>query len=171
MPPAALRLSRALVLLAVVLVSASACGSASATKPCWQQVQDDWTANKLGSTTYPAKCYDQAIKHLGRDLLIYSNAPDEIRAAKQAAVKQKEGDNSRKIAGVTGGSDGSNDGGSGSSGTDSAAGPLGDVLNAGSTSADGMPLPLLILGGVAALLIAMGAFGVASRRLHERGDQ
>ena len=44
-------------------------------------------------------------------------------------------------------------------------------MNAGSTSADGMPLPLLILGGVAALLIALGAFGVASRRLHERGEQ
>lgn len=171
MPPAALRLSRALVLLAVLLVSASACGSASATSHCWQQVQDDWTANRLGSTTYPAHCYDQAIKHLGRDLLIYSNAPEEIRAAKQAAARKKE-NNDRTIAGVTGGSDdGNSSGGSGDGGTDSTAGPLSDVMNAGSTSADGMPLPLMIIGGVAALLIALGAFGVASRRLHERGEQ
>jgi hypothetical protein len=161
------------VLLAVLLVSATACGSASATKPCWQQVQDDWTANKLGEKTYPAKCYDQAIKHLGRDLLIYSAAPADIRAAKQEAIKKKE--NLRTIQGVGGGgsSDGGSNSGGGSSdgGTNSTAGPLSDVMNAGSSSADGMPLPLMILGGVAALLVALGAFGVVSRRLHERGDQ
>jgi hypothetical protein len=160
------------VLLAVLLVSATACGSASATKPCWQQVQDDWTANRLGDKTYPGKCYDQAIKHLGRDLLIYSAAPADIRAAKQDAIKKKE--KLRTIQGVGGSSDGgSNSGGGGNSsdgGTDSTAGPLSDVMNAGSSSADGMPLPLMILGGVAALLIALGAFGVVSRRLHERSE-
>jgi len=158
------------VLLAVLLVSATACGSASATKPCWQQVQDDWTANRLGEKTYPAKCYDQAIKHLGRDLLIYSAAPADIRAAKQDAIQKKE--KSRTLQGVGGSPDGGSNsgGGSGDGGTDSTAGPLSDVMNAGSSSADGMPLPLMILGGVAALLIALGAFGVVSRRLHEHGE-
>src|SRR4051812_20607216 len=161
-----MRLSRAVVLLAVLIASATACGSASASKPCWQKVQDDWTANTLGSHTYAPACYDQAIKKLPDDLFYYSNAPDAIRSAKQDALRSKE--KSRKIAGVTPGSSGDDpgDGGNGSSpgdgGTDSAAGPLGTFMNAGSTSADGMPLPLLILGGVAALLIALGAFGVAS---------
>ena len=58
-------------------------GTASATRPCWKQVQDDWTNNRLGSTTYAPNCYDQAIKNLGGDVKYYSNAVDEIHAAEQ----------------------------------------------------------------------------------------
>ena len=174
MRPAALKLSRALVLLGVLLVAATACGSAQATKPCWRQVQDDWTANKLGSHTYRASCYDQAIKHLGGDVRYYSNAVDEIRAARQNAVKEKV----RHTAGVSSGSSNNSSGGGSNSGgaqtdggTDNAVGPIGDALNAGSSTADGMPLPLLILLGVAVLLVAAGAFGVASKHLHARREQ
>jgi hypothetical protein len=175
--PAALKLSRAVVLLAALLISLTACGSASATRPCWKQVQDDWTNNRLGSTTYAPSCYDQAIKHLGRDVFYYSNAVDEIHAAKQAALREKE--KPRHTAGVPAGSNNSGNGGEGGTssepgspdgGTDSTVGPIGDVLNAGSTSSDGMPLPLIILGGLALALVAAGAFGVVSRRRNGRND-
>ena len=164
MRPAAFKLSRVLVLLAALLISATACGSASATKPCWQQVTDDWTAHKLGSKTYAPSCYDQAIKHLGKDVFYYSNAVDEIHAAKRAAMQK---DLSRTTAGVH-----SSDPGSGGPTTDSGGGggqnntigPLNKALLAGSTSSDSLPLPLLILAGVALALVAAGAFGVVSRR-------
>ena len=177
MRPAALKLSRAVVLLATLLIGLTACGSASATRPCWKQVQDDWTNNRLGSTTYAPNCYDQAIKHLGRDVFYYSNAVDEIHAAKQAALREQE--KPRHTAGV-GGSGNSGDSGDGTSGSSNSGdggssnqtvGPIGDVLNAGSTSSDGMPLPLLILGGLALALVAAGAFGVVSRRRNTPGPQ
>jgi hypothetical protein len=161
--PTALRLSRALVLLAALLVAASACGQATATRPCWKQVQDDWTDNGAIDSTYKPKCYDQAIKKLPRDLFIYSDAPDVISAAKQSALKEKV----RTLQSV-GGSSNSGGGGNTGGGESGAAGPIGDVLNAGSTTTDGMPLPLLILGGVAILLLAAGAVGVTSRHVQAR---
>jgi hypothetical protein len=158
--------------LAALLISLTACGSASATRPCWKQVQDDWTNNRLGSTTYAPSCYDQAITHLGGDVRYYSNAVDEIHAAKQAALREKE--KPRHTAGVGAGSgdagngDGGTSSGSGEDGQNNTVGPLNEALLAGSTSSDGMPLPLIILGGLALALVAAGAFGVVSRRAHAR---
>jgi hypothetical protein len=161
--------------LAALLISLTACGSASATRPCWKQVQDDWTNNRLGSTTYKPDCYDQAIKHLGRDVFYYSNAVDEIHAAKQAALREKE--KPRRTAGVGAGSGGSGNGNGGTGTTSSGSGedrqnntvgPINKALLTGSSSSDGMPLPLIILAGLALALVAAGAFGVMSRRLHAR---
>jgi hypothetical protein len=158
-----LRLSRALVLLAALVVAASACGDATAGRPCWKQVQDDWSDNGTIDKTYKASCYDAAVENLPGDVRTYSDAPDVILAAKQRAVKKTL---DRTPAGVDDGSSGSNSPNTSASGNDD--GPAGVILNAGSSTADGMPLPLLILGGVALLLLAAGAVGVTSRRLQAR---
>jgi len=174
--------AHALVLLAAMAAALTACGSSSAASPCWKQVQDDWTNHTLGDHTYAASCYDLAIKNLPPDLRSYSDAPDQILAAKQKALRAKP----RRLQFLSAGGSGSSDGGGGtsatsntgggssSSGTGGGASPLGTVLNAGSGSSDSMPLPILILGALAILLIAGGAVGVANRHLHARqpgGDE
>jgi len=45
------------------------------------------------------------------------------------------------------------------------------ALKNGSKSADSVPIPLLVLGGLALLLIAAGAAGVVAKRLQSRGPR
>jgi hypothetical protein len=145
----------------------SACGSSAAATPCWKQVQSDWSNHRLGKTTYAASCYDQAITHLPPDVRYYSNAVDEIQAAKQAAINKKNPP--RHTAGVGNGNSNSGGGGptsGGSNGSPPGASPADTIL--GSSSADSVPLPLLIIAGLAILLLAAGAVGVANRHLQAR---
>lgn len=162
------RAPHALVLLAALTAALSACGSSSAATPCWKQVLSDWSNHRLGTTTYPISCYDQAVNHLTPDLLYYSDAPDAIHAAKLAAINKT----SRKLSNYSGGSSQPGGGGGPTAGGGSdntgggSASPVDKVL--GSSSADSVPLPLLIVAGLAILLLAAGAVGVANRHLAAR---
>jgi hypothetical protein len=160
---ATIRAPHALVLLAGLLLALTACGSSSAATPCWKSVLNDWSNHKLGQTTYPIACYDQAIKNMGPDLRYYSSAPEDIAAAKSKALLKENKD--RHTAGLGGSSAGGGSDG-GSSGGGNAQSPASQVL--GSSSADSVPLPLMILAALAVLLLAAGAVGVANRRLQTR---
>lgn len=170
MRPTRKRAPHALVLLAALTAALTACGSSSAATPCWKQVLNDWTATQKVKATYPIACYDQAIKNMGPDLRYYSDAPDAIMAAKQAALNKK----ARHLQSVGGGTSGSGSGGSGTGsgpsdgGGSSSGSPASVVLNAGPSSADSLPLPLLIIAGLAILLLAAGAVGVANRHVQAR---
>ena len=149
------RLARRLIaVLALLLVALATAAPATAAKPCWRQVLDDWTDNTRLNKTYPISCYDSALKNLPEDIVSYTDAYDHIANARQDAL---QGD--RVLSGSPGGDDDDPDGG---------GGPLGDVLGAGTDSADSIPLPLLILGGLATLLMAAGGAGLLSRKLQAR---
>jgi hypothetical protein len=143
-----------IAILALVLVALATAAPAAAAKPCWRQVLDDWTDNTRLNKTYPISCYDSALKNLPEDIVSYTDAYDHIANARQDAL---QGD--RVLSGSRGGDDDDPDGG---------GGPLGDVLGAGTDSADSIPLPLIILGGLATLLMAAGAAGLLSRKLQAR---
>jgi hypothetical protein len=151
------RLARRLIaVLALLLVALATAAPAAAAKPCWRVVLDDWTDNTRLNKTYPISCYDSALKNLPEDIVSYTDAYDHIANARQDAL---QGD--RVLSGSEGGgNDDDPDGGGG--------GPLGDVLGAGTDSADSIPLPLLILGGLATLLMAAGGAGLLSRKLQAR---
>jgi hypothetical protein len=166
------RAPHALVLLIALATALSACGSSSAATPCWKQVLNDWTATQHVKTTYPIACYDQAMKNMGPDLRYYSDAPDAILTAKREAQSKKV----RRLQGL-GGSSSPNGGpsagaGSGDGGNNNGGGPpqspASQLLNAGPTSADSLPLPLLFIAGLAILLLAAGAVGVANRHVQAR---
>ena len=149
-----------------LLIVLAVAGPASAATPCSERVQDDWSDNGRIDGTYAPSCYDQAIADLPADAKYYSEAPDVIEAAKQQMLR----DNVRTPSGFGGGG-GSNTGGNGSSGESSGGGgdsPLGTILNAGPGAADDIPLPLLILGLIALLLMGAGAAGLISRRMQAR---
>jgi hypothetical protein len=146
---------RLIAVLALVLVALATAVPAAAAKPCWRQVLDDWTDNTRLNKTYPISCYDSALKNLPEDIVSYTDAYDNIADARQDAL---QGD--RVLSGSEGGADDDDPDGGG--------GPLGDVLGAGTDSADSIPLPLLILGGLATLLMAAGGAGLLSRKLQAR---
>lgn len=160
------------LLVAAVVALALAPTPAQAAAPCWKRVIDDWVADGRIDGVYSAGCLQQARKHLPEDLRAYSNIEESIDASLQG----------RTTAGVGGSTTNSpprnlspkeakeitkqvNE----EQGAKPKEGPIDEVLNAGGpTSADSFPLPLIILTGLALVLLAAGAAGVAHRKLAAR---
>jgi hypothetical protein len=152
-----LRLAGLLIAALTLLVLALAMGGpATAAKPCWRTVLDDWTDDTRLDKKYSIACYDEALENLPADLRDYTDAFDQISNARQAALR---GDDDRELSGAGGGSNDPDDSG---------GGPLDDVLGAGNGSSDSIPLPLLILAGLAGLLMAAGGAGLLARKLQAR---
>ncbi len=176
-----------LKLLAAVLVAAAALlgavahpAPAAAAGPCWKALLNDWYDGRIDST-YPVHCYSDAIKHLPADVQTYSSARDDILRALQSAKArlQKSG---QSVSGTTpivpttsGGSSGpSTTTTTTTTPTDTSPGKssgkgltgLADKLNPSSPSS--LPLPLLVLGALAILLVAAGGAGLLAKRMQGR---
>lgn len=169
-------LTLTLVLAAVVVgVGATAAPSAAATKPCWKRLINDWYDGRIDQT-YPARCYRDALRNLPEDVDAYSTARDDIERALLSAARRKGGpldpddpippgpgnENGPKADGeddgqpappLPGGSDGGN----------------GGILDAfRPSSADEIPVPLLVLGGLAVVLIGAAAASFVARKIQAR---
>jgi hypothetical protein len=141
--------------LAALSVGASA---AAAKTACWRQILNEWVDNRQIASTYPLGCYREAIQHVPEDLRVYTDIEEAINSARQQAVRNQ---NLREPTGAQPGE------------ADRRRDPDADLFTQGfdklgPNNADSMPLPLLILGGLALLLIAAGAAGLISRRIRGR---
>jgi hypothetical protein len=172
-------------LVALVLVPSALAAAPTTTTPagptgknCWSALIKDWYDGRIDDT-YPVHCYKDALKNLPPDVKTYSDAYDVISRALAAATRDKKSvdpdaliappdtstghtttvrngtTTTTPAAGPTGGNGGGN-----------AAPPLTQLP--GDRGADGVPVPLLILGGLALLLVAAGAAGLVARRLQAR---
>ena len=168
--------SLVVLLAAIAATFAVTAGPAFATS-CGQKVIDDWYGSKTGqlSKIYPIHCYKDALDIVKNetDLEVYSNARQDIERAMALAI----------AAGKSGG------GGPGSNaynpalpsflgGPDAKYGgqppeetqpyppksttPISNVLHG--SSASSVPLPAIILGAIAALLLALGGTAYFARR-------
>ncbi|HET6682595.1 MAG TPA: hypothetical protein VFG75_02775 [Gaiella sp.] len=171
------RLSLPALVLGLVLATLALAGpAAAASKSCADQVVADWYGDGRVDKVFPAHCYQEAIRSLPVDVLDYSNAKEDILRALAFARK---GEND---PGPTGGSqptgngpgtpttettpeppDTSHPGPEGGTGTDA-----NDTVDTSGPSS--VPIPLLILGGLALLLLAAGGAGYLSRRSQARRD-
>jgi hypothetical protein len=139
------RLPLALPLAAVAAVFASLVSVAPATaSPCGNKVLKDWSGNSRIDGTYQLHCYQDAIDSLPIDLRDYSDAPDVIgRAFREAGGRTltmhrtKQGRETDRVSS--------------------------DPIPAGA-SPSAVPIPLLVLAGVALALLAAGGLGYISRR-------
>jgi hypothetical protein len=166
-----------LVLTAASVPAASAKSSAAKAAPCWKKLITDWYDGRIDHS-YPVHCYRDALKHLPQDVRTYSDAYDVISRALASATRGKKhvnqnalipppSNNDKGGGGSSGGGGGSSSGGGGSSGGDS--GFLNQAVGKlGSNSADTVPVPLLVLAGLAVLLVAAGGAGLLARRVQTR---
>jgi hypothetical protein len=152
--------------------AAAPAASQQATNKCWQDVVNDWLHNQPNlKGTYAIPCYTQAIQHLNAypDLKGYSSAADDIRRALFAVIHQE-------------GRDGQ---GGGGAPPPSPAGPNGPQSSGGTGAphkslwtrltdrvapgnAQSVPLPLIVLAGLALLLLLAAGATWFARRMQMR---
>jgi hypothetical protein len=139
-------------ILGVVALSVGA-SVAAAKSACARQILNEWADNRQISTTYPLHCYREAIAAVPEDLRVYTDIEQDILAARQQAAR---GTRTLQNRNQTSQSDSQRDPDAGlfTQGFD----------KLGPNNADSMPLPLIILAGLALLLVAAGAVGLVSRR-------
>ena len=153
-PAPKLFLRAALVACALlVAVGAPSAPAARTTTPCWVKLLNDWYDGRIDNV-YPIPCYRQAINHLPTDIKQYSNASEQIERALATAIALKKNPNAVTT----------------SSGRTTPQGPVPSAIDSSSPGgANSFPLPLLILGGLAILLLAAGIVGLIIRR-RQGGD-
>ena len=171
-----------LVVLAGMLAVASPAGAASS---CGRAVIDDWYDNGRVDGTYALHCYDDAIEILPRDVRDYSSAKDDIQRALQAR-KRGEAAPPATTDPTPGGGGGTTtpedpddptdttttettgSGPTGGSDDPPTGNEAGGAIDTESDSASSVPIPLLILAGLALLLVAAGSAGYVIRRVQAR---
>lgn len=142
--------------------STASAQSASAKTTCWKQIQDDWVDDGIIEGVYPLHCYGEANTHVPNDLRQYTDIVEKITAARQRASRLRflTGSNSTQPRPTEA----------------SPNNPGGGVYNSaidrlGPTNSDSLPLPLLILAGLALIMVAVGGVGLATRHVRARGPE
>jgi hypothetical protein len=134
-------LSAALLIAAFAILSFGS-SPASAAKPCWELVMDDWADNASIDRPYSVACLQEALDHAPEDIRAYSDIEDQIRQALRDAVVRRP-----------------------QSATGSPQGPIEQALSVDTNDARSIPLPLLVLAACASALIIAGGAGIAVRKL------
>jgi hypothetical protein len=163
-----------LLILAVAALAPFAPSTAGAAVPCRDRIYNDWYHDGKIATTYPIACYRDAIKKVPTDAREYSSLLDDIRSAMQGALARLSGHT--KVPAQVGTGGGAKSPRSELSST-KVFPPTHDpphvqvnstlptsTLAAGTTTGSGVPVPLLVLGGLALVLAAVGAAGVIAKR-------
>ena len=133
--PVLRRVALLAALVGLLLLAAS--GPAAAEAPCWKRVTLDWADNGTVDKTYPPPCYTDAIDNMTTTMSLYSSFEEDIRRAQQRVIANQHG---------------------------SGGGPVTIAPDTAGDSDDGVPTPLLVLGGLAIVLVAVGAVGILRKR-------
>lgn len=169
--------------VALLVVGVAAAGAARTTlKPtpgCDLAVINDWADNNQVDKLYAIPCYTDAINRLSRlsDIQGYSSAIDDIRRARREAIKAEnrtsqshDGGSSTTPLGSGGPGQGGGSGPSGGSPDPSGGnGPVQTGIDKiGPSNATSVPLPLIVLGGLAVLLLLTAGLTFLARRIQAR---
>jgi hypothetical protein len=184
--------------LALGLAVSPAAAKKAAKKPaCWKVLLNDWYDGTVDGT-YALRCYRDLLQRLKDDAYAssYTSAVDDIRrayqqrraeilAGRRAEPYRSAGSGDSDVVPPSGPPSG------GSSGTGAVpfnpvspdrwypspaqpvqrtdgGGPVKDLITAGSDDATSIPIPLIILAGIAALLMAAGAASLIAKRAQRR---
>ena len=168
-------LALAAALLAVAAAFVTAPSPAAAGAPCWKQLLDDWVIDGRIDKRYRVTCYREALDRLPAEAEDYTSAYEDIQRALQDAIRQNNDREPQFVdppknqgpadplapLAIGGGGGGSSGGGNDSGGSL-------DVLLPRANGADSVPLPLLILAGLALFLLAAAGAAFATRRVQAR---
>jgi hypothetical protein len=154
-----------LALVAAALLGAVAAGPAEArlqTK-CSADLIHDWYVDGRIDKTYQVHCYREALRDIPEDQVVYGTLREDLTRALQAVIRAHDGDVTGSTP-VPGAGPGGGDGDGGGDG-----GFFGRLAKAiGPDTADSIPVPLLVLGGLALALMAAAGVSFFARRVQAR---
>jgi hypothetical protein len=174
--------ARVTIVVAALFGAVVHASPAAAATPCWKVLLNDWYDGRIDHT-YAVHCYQDALHHLPADVQTYSSAHDDILRALQSAIaKEKKAGHTVQpnspvappAASTTSSTVTTKTTATGTTTIavapgrkpDKGLGGVAEQLNP--SSASSLPLPLLVLGGLAILLVAAGAAGLAVKRVQAR---
>lgn len=166
------------LLVAMVVGGGATAVPADAATPCWKRLINDWYDGRI-DRTYPASCYRAAIKNLPEDVDAYSTAREDLERALLSAARRKGSalDADDPIPPGPGNEAGPKAEDPATSENGEAAPPLpgSDDGDSGGlletfrpSSADEIPVPLLVLGGLAVLLLGAAGASFVARKIQAR---
>ena len=129
---------------------------------CSAALIHDWYVDGRIDQTYPVHCYREALRDVPEDQIVYGTLRDDLTRALQSFIRDHNGHVGPMTlipgaGGPGGGTGGKHDG---------FFTRLARAL--GPSTADSIPVPLLVLGGLAFLLMAAAAVSYIARRLQAR---
>jgi hypothetical protein len=139
---------------------------AEGAKPCWERAIDDWVDNGRIDGVYSASCITAARNHVPEDIRAYTDIIDKLDSYRLNTVRSLESTTAPDAKPTRGNRRTPTPEPEASNGKDEA--PLPYVLGKGTTDASSIPVPLMVLAGLALLLMAAGAAGFAQRKLQAR---
>jgi len=164
------RFLKPLILVAAALAVGAALGTAQPAQArsmsaCSSALIHDWYVDGRVDKTYPVHCYREALKQIPEDQAIYGTLRQDLTRALQSTIRQHGGHvNANTPVVPLGGGDSNGPNGTGGSG--GIFHWLAQKL--GPSTADSIPIPLLILGGLAFALIAAAGVSLIARRMQAR---
>ena len=170
------RFSKPLILLALAAAIGVSLGGAQPAQAkslskCSSALINDWLFDGRVDKTYPVHCYREALRDVPEDQIVYGTLRQDLTRALQSAIRQNGGHvtGDTLVAPPAGG--GGSNGGDGPNGTGATGGKgfVHWVAHAlGPNTADSIPVPLLILGGLALALMAAAGVSLFARRMQAR---
>jgi hypothetical protein len=164
-------LLRPLILLLIAAAAATAFGSvgvgSAQASACSSALIRDWYVDGRIDKTYPVHCYREALKEIPEDQLIYGTLRDDLNRALQDVIRKNNGDVGPMTPVPPRGGGGGGTGGA--TGGKHSGGFFHWVANKiGPNTADSVPIPLLVLGGLALALIAAAGISFFARRVQAK---
>jgi hypothetical protein len=161
-----------LILVVAAAASAATFGVSTAhASACGDALIRDWYVDGRIDNTYPVHCYREALKTIPEDQIVYGTLRDDLNRALENTLRDHHGD----VTGATPVPPSGGGGGDSSSGSDSGSHDKGFfhwlAKKIGPDTANSVPVPLLVLGGLALALIAAAAISYGARRYQERKGQ
>jgi hypothetical protein len=165
------RFLKPLILVLTAAAAAATFGVSTAhASACSSALIRDWYVDGRIDNTYPVHCYREALKDIPEDQLIYGTLRDDLTRALASVISSHHG----HVTGATPVPGDDNNDGTGS-GSGSASGGKHDegffhwlAKKIGPDTANSVPVPLLVLGGLALALIAAAAISFGARRYQAR---
>jgi hypothetical protein len=147
---------------ALALAATFGAGTAYASK-CSNALIHDWYVDGRIDQTYAVHCYREALKDIPEDQIVYGTLRDDLNRALQSVIRKHKGevDPDTPVPGLVGPG-----GGGGSDGGDGFFHWLAKAV--GPDTADSIPVPLLVLGGLALALIAAAGISFFARRVQAK---
>jgi hypothetical protein len=154
-----------LILVFVAAAAAATFGVSTAhASACSNALIHDWYVDGRIDRTYPIHCYREALRDIPEDQIVYGTLRDDLNRALQNVIRKHNGNVTPMTPVPPGGGGGGNDSGDGTSGKHDEGFFHWLATKIGPSTANSVPVPLLVLGGLALALMAAAAVSFFARR-------